>query len=338
MQLRSYEAHIDQTAVYRLWQRTVGSIWSLAEHAFQMIIVPDGGYTPGDHQVFEHNGEIVGFVATRTNKSSVHGEGVGSILLLMVAPEHQRKGVGQALLQAAISQLKARRATKVQLGAGAGSYFWPGVPSNLPAAVQFFEACRWKYTELSFDLVMELDNYITPLKVFSRIEHTGIKLAQATSIDAEAILKFEAECFPDWHQYFELAIKHREFKDILIAYDNDDAILGTVLVSDKQSNWENNGILWQQLFGNNAGAIGCLGVAERARGNGIGLGMAAQATEILKARGAKISYVAWTWLVDWYGQLGYRVWREYKMGSKNLIAGNSIIESSSVGDASYDRG
>jgi hypothetical protein len=41
-------------------------------------------------------------------------------------------------------------------------------------------------------------------------------------------------------------------------------------------------------------------------------------TFYLRARNAKTSYLGWTWLVDWYGQLGYRVWREYKMASKDF--------------------
>ena len=138
---------------------------------------------------------------------------------------------------------------------------------------------------------MKLDNYAAPPMVFDRIKQTGIQLVQATSIEAESILQFEAKNFPDWHQYFELSVKCEAFQDILLARGANGAILGTALVSDKQSTWEANGILWQQLLGNNAGAIGCLGVAEHNRGNGIGLAMAASATEILKKRGVSASYL-----------------------------------------------
>jgi predicted N-acetyltransferase YhbS len=53
--------------------------------------------------------------------------------------------------------------------------------------------------------------------------------------------------------------------------------------------------------------------AESLREQGIGLALAARATEIVRERGLARSYVGWTWLVDWYGKLGYRVWQEYIM-------------------------
>jgi len=55
---------------------------------------------------------------------------------------------------------------------------------------------------------------------------------------------------------------------------------------------------------------------EAVREKGIGLALAARVTELLQQRGLGMSYVGWTWLVDWYGRLGYRVWREYVMSWK----------------------
>jgi hypothetical protein len=61
-------------------------------------------------------------------------------------------------------------------------------------------------------------------------------------------------------------------------------------------------------------------VAASVRENGIGLAIAARVTELLRERGAARSYVGWTWLVDWYGRLGYKVWQEYVMSWKTLSA------------------
>jgi hypothetical protein len=49
------------------------------------------------------------------------------------------------------------------------------------------------------------------------------------------------------------------------------------------------------------------------------MALVAQATEILQARGCSTSFIGWTWLVDWYGKLGYAVWQEYIMSWKNLL-------------------
>lgn len=57
---------------------------------------------------------------------------------------------------------------------------------------------------------------------------------------------------------------------------------------------------------------------EDRQGNGIGLALAARVTERLQSRGIATSYVGYTWLVDWYGRLGYRVWQEYRMSWKQV--------------------
>lgn len=54
------------------------------------------------------------------------------------------------------------------------------------------------------------------------------------------------------------------------------------------------------------------------RGQGIGLALAVEATEELFKRGIDVSYLGWTWLEDWYKQLGYEKWRTFCMMRKSL--------------------
>jgi hypothetical protein len=43
--------------------------------------------------------------------------------------------------------------------------------------------------------------------------------------------------------------------------------------------------------------------------------MVARACELLSARGAEVCYCAYTYLEDWYAQLGFTCWRRYTMAS-----------------------
>ncbi|HEV2474579.1 MAG TPA: GNAT family N-acetyltransferase, partial [Chthonomonadales bacterium] len=93
------------------------------------------------------------------------------------------------------------------------------------------------------------------------------------------------------------------------------SIAGATYVLDPQNQDElNDFCLWQHLLGAGIGGIGPLGVAESMRGKGIGLALAARATELLQQRGLALSFVGYTWLVDWYGRLGYSVFNENVMG------------------------
>jgi len=59
---------------------------------------------PGGIVVFEANGQPVGFASCRVN----HRTRIGSIPNLAVHPHHQGKGIGKALLQAALAYLEAQ--------------------------------------------------------------------------------------------------------------------------------------------------------------------------------------------------------------------------------------
>jgi len=75
---------------------------------------------------------------------------------------------------------------------------------------------------------------------------------------------------------------------------------------------------WEVLTGPGTAELGPLGVAEPYRENGIGLAIAARVTERMQTRGLRKGFIGWTWLVDWYGRLGYRVFQEYIMSWKDL--------------------
>ena len=211
----------------------------------------------------------------------------------------------------AISSLKQRGVTQIQIGRGP-HYFWQGVPANLPDAWAFFQACGWQEVERSFDLIQELADYATPPEVYERLNPT-ITISQAIPDDTAGILSFEEQHFPQWLRFFQLVLDHQAYADVVVAREVNQGIAGTALVIDPRSPGWNDDIRWLSLLGESTGSIGTLGVAELLREQGIGLALAARATEIAGERGLKRSYLGWTWLVDWYGKLGYRVWREYIM-------------------------
>lgn len=309
LRFRPYDPPRDEAAVYALWQQTLGHLWPLSRAAFHRVTVASGVYRGGDHLVAERGATVAGFVGTQTR--AVPGEAAprGGILCVLVAPERQRQGIGRTLLERAQAGLKKRGAAEAQVGAGGVSYFWPGVPVNLPAAGRFFAACGWPHGEASFDLVRRLDDYATPPEVHERVRQAGVTVAAAQPVDLPPVLAFEGAHFPSWLRYFESA----EAEEVVAAKDAGGNVVGTALVAPPCD------FLWEAILGANTGGVAVLGVCEDRREQGIGLAIAARVTELLKARGVATSYVGYTWLVDWYGKLGYAVWREYSMRGKRLF-------------------
>jgi beta-N-acetylhexosaminidase len=316
--IRPYDAAHDEVRVFHLWEAVLAQTWPLTRRAFRHITITGGDYQAGDHAVAQVGDQIVGFVATQTRRVPGPVALRGAILAILVASAYQGQGIGRSLIAWSVAHLRRQQVGEIQLGGGGTSYFWPGVPANLPGAWPFFLACGWSTTETSYDLITDLHRYATPPYVIARVQEHHIGIETAAQADAGALLTFELRHFPEWHGFFAGPFDLGEAANVVVARDGQGSIIGSALVLDPRSRWWRGGFPWERLLGARTGGVGTLGVMEAARGHGIGLALAARATEIVQARGLLTSYIGWTWLVDWYGKLGYRVWREYTMSRQRF--------------------
>jgi len=118
--------------------------------------------------VAEQDGYVVGAVAIDL---------AGSIPLLVVQPNWQRRRIGTTLLELATSQLWAAGVRQAHLGSGGQGYIWPGVPANVPAAARFFESRGWMWDHRVSDLTADLRGYVAPDGVHERLAAAGVRLA-----------------------------------------------------------------------------------------------------------------------------------------------------------------
>jgi beta-N-acetylhexosaminidase len=308
--IRPYHPAKDEQAVFALWNSLLGDTWPVSLQTFHNITLDIIAYQNGDHLIAEDEHTILGFLATQTKPEKRQAQPRGEIMLLLVEKTEQRTAIGTLLLAAGLAHLKRKGMRDAQLGGGGNAYFWPGVPTNLPGAVSFFEALGWHFTETSVDMVMNLKDYTTSAFVLERIQPLQLVFQIANQPDFSDLLRFEKANFPQWYGYFLSKYEQEQYGDVLYVKDHTNTIVGTVIVE--------SGPIWQQLLGNNTGTLGAIGVAEEMRGQGIGLALAAKATEMLKTRNMTTAFLGWTWLIDWYGKLGYIVWREYQMSWKQL--------------------
>lgn len=276
----------DMGEIHQIWHDGLGSASAISADKLSGLLNKKSllGFYEGD--------KLAGFIAYSDNNNLM------SVTAIVIMTTCQRKGIGTALLNAAI---KSADCSEIRLGSGAGAYFWPGVPSNLPSAISFFRKNGFSFYEESFDLVMDLKS----LKPAATPDN--IMMRKASSELQESILRFEEQHFLEWEEYFEQALSEGNFSNVLTAQGSDGTIIGSALIFGPALH------TWLQL-GNHAGGLGALGVHPDYRERGIGLALASWASEELKKRGVEKSFVGWTWLVEWYGQLGYNVFQKYQMG------------------------
>jgi GNAT superfamily N-acetyltransferase len=295
LRLRALDPGRDRPLLGRLWEAGLGPVWPLLPGGLDLV--RDGLVAERPRQ--GGGDQALGAVAV---------DPAGSIPLLLVDPAAQRQGVGTRLLAAALERLGALGADTVGLGSGGDDYIWPGVPDDLPAAAGFFAARGWRFDHTVIDLTADLRGYRAPAWVGERPGRAGVAFGVMAERDRAEVLAFETATFPDWVVWFE-----RLGASVLVARDRAGAVVGTLLFSGPPG-----ATIYEPLLGPEAGTIGCVGVAEAARGAGVGTAMVARASELLRDAGTRACHIGWTRRERFYGRLGYRPWRRYHMARWRL--------------------
>lgn len=304
--VQPYDASQDAVALHELWNATVGQQWPLSAARLQQILTYPG--SEPQHFVVREANEIVAFAATFKSYRGV--QRLGHLAALLVAPHRQRQGLGRLLHTTVLQHLKTAGVSAVQLGSNTPR-FWCGAPENLPDALSFFRAQGWDLSNPVYDLVQNLNQYHTPAKIYRRMTKEQITISVVTSANVTDALVFEAHEFPNWLPAFEHYANLGDYRDILVARNHEQQVVGTLLMTSPSSHPARTDLIWQALLGKNAGAIGSVGIAQSQRGHGIGIALVARASDLLKGRGVGNCYIDWVELTDFYAKLGYAAWRAY---------------------------
>jgi GNAT superfamily N-acetyltransferase len=296
---------------FDLYKESLGKEWPLSENKFQeRLLSEDPQKVQCSFRLVSKDGHVVGF---SVGKYPAIGESQsrGSVSLVLVKEEYRRRGLGRAMVDSLVEEMRGKGIYDAQLGAGSGMYLWPGVPDNLPGAQCFFETCGWSYPESSVDMVCEIGNYEPPEGVPSDYVQGKIDFVNPDESMAEDLLTFERTHFPNWYPYYEGSLKERRYQGILVARTKEGAIVGSTLLARSNA-------VWAESIGGKVGTFGAIGVSEDIRKHGVGMALASESIKVLRQSGAEKCYIGWTDLVDWYAKLGFTKWRTYKIAWRKL--------------------
>jgi ribosomal protein S18 acetylase RimI-like enzyme len=294
-ELRPYRAE-DEPAVLALWARALPR-WPVSAEAFV-------SKTTGAGQlVMVAGGALAGYISVARAQTRAQ------LTVIVVDPACRRAGLGSELLAQARRNLGGG-VKSWSAGSGAGSYFWPGVPEDAPDGWAFLHAHGFEPTGEMADLIADIARFRPPGWVFSRAGG-GVRFELAAEGDAAQVIALQERHFPGWTAAYEHQLT---LPGTVLVARADGQILGTCTVEGPAE----YDFLWRALVQGAVGAFGCVGVDPAARQQGIGLAMVARACDLLSARGAEVCYCAYTYLADWYAQLGFTRWRGYTMASASL--------------------
>jgi N-acetylglutamate synthase-like GNAT family acetyltransferase len=301
--IRPYDPTADRATLFQLWEAAYGDTWPLYQEGFYATIDPQAEH----HLVAVSDGNLLGALA-----ASRDSQEIGSIFAIVVRPEHRGQGIENALLATATQHLRRLGVSTLRFGCGQ-SYFWPGVPPDQPHILQLLEQHGWQAGGQITDVIGDGAMSRVPREIIDRIARTGAHLRLAAPADGPAILRFEAQHFPQWRSIAASRIAHRDFATILLA-ELDGEIVGTDFLTPPGDPH----FRWARILGKGCAEFGALGVSEAVRGRYIGYALAVKAAEILKEHGAETIFLGWVFSTDWYGRLGYRAWMTYRQIEKDL--------------------
>jgi beta-N-acetylhexosaminidase len=284
--IRPFAAAADRAWVRLLWQAAMPPSWPVLSAGIGQL---------GEGLVAQAGQVRVGFAAL---------DNAGSIPLILVEPGYQRRGIGTGLLEAALQQVRVGTAGSVTAGSGGAVYIWPGVPYDLPGAVNFFSSRGWQHTHDTLDLVTDLAGYRPPPGAAERAARTGVTITLATGEDLAAVRAFEAAAFPGWACWFAAARPEH----VLLAQTRSGSIAGTLLLEGPGAD-----TVFTPMLGPAVGTIGCVGVAPPLHGQGIGTALVVRASQILSQVGVRACHIGWTTRESFYRRAGYQPWRRYAM-------------------------
>jgi len=325
MRIRLFRAE-DELAVIELWNRCMGESFPLDAPLYRQNVLQDAHFDPQAVWVAEDlAGNLLAYAHAKVCKEPLGAAGMlpeqGWIGALAFVPNEQGVQAARQLLHTALDWLARQGKKRVSYGSDP-AHFFPGVLAEQTLHQQLLQQSGFTISEqVVVDLVRDLEDYRVPDAVEENLHRwrSEYTIRNCTQEDVPTLLHFLRQEFPDrW--YYE-TVKRLEVEDTprdILILTQGDAVVGFCHTFHRGSKRIGPSIYWRKLLGEAYGGLGPIGLAESARGKGLGQALLCKGVEYVQQQGAQRVAIDWTDLVDFYGKIGFRVWKRYHPSSRNL--------------------
>ncbi len=306
---------IDVREIVGLWNESLGNDFPMTEELWLQNTINDRNVLDDGSIGIYQGAELTGFVVAKLYQEDLSASmqrDMGWIQCLFVKAKYRNGGIGKQLLNHAEKVLLARGVREIRLGRDPWHYF-PGVPKENEATIQWFEKNGYQIDSVEVDLLKEVkEREYLPLLTCA----SNFRLLE--NRDLPKLIEFLEEVFPGrWHyealRYLDYG-DGREFIGLFI----ENELKGFCRINDPDSPIIAQNLYWSELFNGKLGGIGPLGIDRAIRGKHYGIDLVKAATNELISRGMDHIVIDWTQLVEFYGKLGYSPWKRYAAMSKSM--------------------
>lgn len=301
-----------------LWNSEIGMQFPIREELFIQNSFEDKNILQsGSFIALNDENQVIGFVVSKCWNETLDvpfNPEIGWIQVLLVKSSFRCQGIGSALLKRAEQALKERNIKTVHIGRDPWHYF-PGIPKNFELSINWFRQRNYVSGYIECDLIHHYHNQPNGFQL-SRYD---VQFSLLKKEEKQDFLSFLQRCFPGrWEyeaiHYFKRGGTGREF----VIIKKNEKIIGFCRINDPSSPVIAQNVYWAPLFHDSLGGIGPLGIDPNERKKGYGLAIVEAGVSFLRERNIHSIVIDWTGLKDFYGKLGFKIWKEYQQLSKSL--------------------
>lgn len=256
---------------------------------FRDLVLLDRNFDAAGLFVAEEDGDVVGSAYGVRRRIAVDTDDLertsGWIPFFFVRPEVRRRGIGRALVAAALDWLKGQGATTVYFSSYTPNYFLPGLDvKRYPEAGALLKSVGFEVLYETVAMDRSLNNYSIPNDIrdkISGLRADGYYLGTPSDDDLVDLIDIAGSRFnPDWSRAIREAILNGlPLERIQVARSPQRAILG----------WAMHGTYEKMIE-----RFGPFGVLPESRGTGLGEILLHLTLERMRAVGAHSAWFLWT--------------------------------------------
>lgn len=207
-----------------LWNQTMFAD-PITVQKFRKQALFDDNFDPSLCYVALEDERPVGFCLGMRRKFPYMERGLepdrGWIVVMFVAENYRRRGIGTALVRRAENDMRHAGATNITLSAYSPSYFFPGVDEdNYPEAVPFFEKLGYVAGKKDYSMCKDLHGYQMSEESKTKMkaaEEKGFRFINFTYDYALELLEFNRKQFGGgWKRNALVAMQNGTAEDLIL--------------------------------------------------------------------------------------------------------------------------